>query len=84
MNIKKLLASLGVTLAIAGFALIPTAQARVPHYYTNTYGSRVHRPARRPYIPAGASAQCGDGTFTFSRTSRGTCSHHSGVSTWLP
>jgi hypothetical protein len=31
----------------------------------------------------GATAQCGDGTYSFSRHARGTCSHHGGVSRWL-
>jgi len=53
--------------------------------YTNSRGNYVPSPARtrdgRP--PAGASAQCRDGTFSFSQSRRGTCSHHGGVATWL-
>ena len=33
--------------------------------------------------PAGATAQCTDGTYSFSQTRSGTCSHHGGVATWL-
>ncbi|MDP9145387.1 MAG: DUF3761 domain-containing protein [Actinomycetota bacterium] len=33
--------------------------------------------------PRGATAQCRDGTFSFSRSRRGTCSHHGGVARWL-
>ncbi|MBU6415112.1 DUF3761 domain-containing protein [Patescibacteria group bacterium] len=33
--------------------------------------------------PAGATAQCKDGTFSFSQSRSGTCSHHGGVSQWL-
>jgi hypothetical protein len=33
--------------------------------------------------PKGATAQCRDGTFSFSRTRSGTCSHHGGVARWL-
>lgn len=33
--------------------------------------------------PDGATAQCRDGTFSFSRNRRGTCSHHKGVARWL-
>ncbi|MGW8555464.1 DUF3761 domain-containing protein [Streptomyces tubercidicus] len=33
--------------------------------------------------PAGASAQCNDGTYSHSQHRRGTCSHHHGVATWL-
>ncbi|MGA5565442.1 DUF3761 domain-containing protein [Streptomyces platensis] len=33
--------------------------------------------------PAGASAQCNDGTYSYSAHRRGTCSHHHGVAFWL-
>jgi hypothetical protein len=33
--------------------------------------------------PAGATAICKDGTYSFSQTRSGTCSHHGGVATWL-
>jgi uncharacterized protein DUF3761 len=33
--------------------------------------------------PAGASARCRDGTYSFSRHRSGMCSHHGGVATWL-
>jgi hypothetical protein len=33
--------------------------------------------------PSGASAQCRDGTYSFSSSHRGACSHHGGVATWL-
>lgn len=53
-------------------------------YYTNSKGEKVHRPvAAKEVIPAGASAQCKDNTFSFSKTRRGTCSHHGGVKKWL-
>jgi hypothetical protein len=34
-------------------------------------------------VPAGASAVCRDGTYSFSANRRGTCSHHGGVGQWL-
>jgi len=54
-------------------------------YYTNRDGIQVHRPAHttNDQPPAGASAQCGDGSFSFSLNRRGTCSHHGGVTRWL-
>jgi hypothetical protein len=52
-------------------------------YYTNTKGNTVHSPAYSATIPEGASARCGDGTYSFSQSRRGTCSHHGGVSSWL-
>ncbi len=33
--------------------------------------------------PAGATAQCRDGTYSFSQHHSGTCSYHGGVATWL-
>jgi hypothetical protein len=34
-------------------------------------------------VPAGATAQCEDGSFSFSAHRQGTCSHHGGVARWL-
>lgn len=33
--------------------------------------------------PLGATARCKDGTYSYSSTRSGTCSHHGGVSAWL-
>ncbi|MFF7410522.1 DUF3761 domain-containing protein [Streptomyces lydicus] len=33
--------------------------------------------------PAGATARCNDGSFSYSAHRRGTCSHHRGVAVWL-
>jgi hypothetical protein len=33
--------------------------------------------------PAGATARCRDGTYSFSQHHSGTCSHHGGVAAWL-
>lgn len=43
------------------------------------------RPERRSVRqhPAGASAICRDGTYSYSRNRRGTCSWHGGVAQWL-
>jgi len=51
--------------------------------YINSQGNEVHSPAYSNSVPAGASAICGDGTYSFSQSRRGTCSHHGGVSSWL-
>ena len=56
------------------------------NYYTNSLGNEVHSPAfetKPNVVPQGASARCGDGTYSFSQNRRGTCSHHGGVSEWL-
>jgi len=53
------------------------------NYYTNNAGSEIHSPAYSNSVPSGATAICGDGTYSFSQSRRGTCSHHGGVSQWL-
>ena len=51
-------------------------------YYTNSYGNRIQSPTRCSRRPAGATALCNDGTYSFSQNRRGTCSHHGGVAIW--
>lgn len=52
-------------------------------YYTNSRGERVQSPTYYKTAPAGATALCRDGTYSFSRSRRGTCSHHGGVAHWI-
>lgn len=52
-------------------------------YYTNSKGEKVQSPTKYNKAPEGASALCRDGTYSFSRSRRGTCSHHGGVDKWL-
>jgi hypothetical protein len=69
------------------------AQSRTPNEsqliehgtYINKDGQTVHSPAHTVTgdVPAGATAKCRDGTFSFSRHHSGTCSHHGGVARWL-
>lgn len=53
--------------------------------YVNSRGEWVPSPTRtangKP--PKGATARCGDGSYSFSRSHRGTCSHHGGAASWL-
>lgn len=51
--------------------------------YTNSRGEIVKRPENCSATPQGATAQCADGTYSFSQSRRGTCSHHGGVAKWL-
>lgn len=53
--------------------------------YVNADGERIHRPAhtKNNQVPEGATARCRDGSYSFSRHHRGTCSHHGGVAEWL-
>jgi hypothetical protein len=72
----------------------PTPQASSPatasgscaaDYYRNSDGVCVHRPVKTQgsAVPQGATAQCRDGSYSFSQHRRGTCSHHGGVAKWL-
>lgn len=71
---------------ITALTLASTAAVAHSHhsssYYTNVSGHRVHRPEYSKHAPRGASARCGDGTYSFSEHYQGTCSHHGGVSSW--
>lgn len=51
--------------------------------YINVDGNKIQSPVEAAQAPAGATAQCGDGTYSFSAHRSGTCSHHGGVSRWL-
>ncbi|AJX17381.1 hypothetical protein WJ95_17070 [Burkholderia ubonensis] len=93
------LARLSIALLIACAAVAPhhALAYRAPQTYGNeadldrhdTYrnrdGETVHAPARSKSgrAPEGASARCRDGTYSFSRHRRGTCSGHGGVAAWL-
>ena len=61
------------------------AQLLSHRHYRAKDGADVHSPARSvgDQVPAGASAKCRDGAYSFSQHRRGTCSHHGGVSSWL-
>jgi hypothetical protein len=50
--------------------------------YVNSSGNIVHSPAYSNTVPAGATAQCRDLTYSFSQHRSGTCSHHGGVAQW--
>ncbi len=49
--------------------------------YKNSAGNTVCRPG--PTNTGGATAICRDGTYSYSKSRRGTCSHHGGVKKWL-
>ena len=51
--------------------------------YTNSKGQTVQRPENCSSAPKGATAQCRDGSYSFSQSHSGTCSHHGGVAKWL-
>lgn len=47
---------------------------------TSRSSKRKRKKNKRPY---GATALCNDGTYSYSQTRRGTCSHHGGVAIWF-
>lgn len=61
---------------------VNTRNTRVRHY-NNVNGYRVQSPTYYDSAPAGATALCRDGTYSFSQNRKGTCSHHGGVAIWL-
>lgn len=73
----------GVTQKSVAPSTYPNSGLSNDNYYTNSAGNEVHSPAYSNTVPDGASAQCRDGTYSFSQSQRGTCSHHGGVAQWL-
>jgi hypothetical protein len=51
--------------------------------YVNSAGNTVCSPEQSSTVPAGATAECEDGTYSFSESRSGTCSSHGGVAKWL-
>jgi hypothetical protein len=51
--------------------------------YVNSAGNTVCSPYASSSAPAGATAECRDGSYSFSQSHSGTCSHHGGVARWL-
>jgi len=93
VRLLPLLLVLALGIGPAAHARGPIQQAADPDeaglvehgHYLNKRGQSVHSPAhtKSGEVPKGASAQCRDGTFSFSRTHRGTCSRHGGVARWV-
>jgi hypothetical protein len=77
-----------ILLALAAFALAATlAMAPVPvkSAVLDQPGQYqvVLKPKPTQVYPAGVTAICKDGTYSYSQSKRGTCSHHGGVKKWL-
>lgn len=58
-----------------------TTERVTPRPPTTT--SPTGTPKSNPTVPLGATARCEDGTYSFSQSRSGTCSHHGGVAEWL-
>jgi hypothetical protein len=92
MKLALLLATAVAALATGGGALAQShaSQALPPStiacksgYYKNVSGHCVRRPTKASHAPAGATAKCRDGSYSFSEHASGTCSHHGGVARWI-
>jgi hypothetical protein len=81
-RLMRIIASLVLVLALSIPSFASHRHHR-RHYYRNSSGNLVHSPVHARTAPAGASARCNDGTYSFSQHHQGTCSHHGGVSEWL-
>lgn len=74
MTIKRLILSILLLLSL----LAPVSANHRRHYYRNTYGHRVHSPVHARTVQRGATAECNDGTYSFSENHRGAYNHHGG------
>jgi Protein of unknown function (DUF3761) len=74
------------TLLVAAAVAAPSAAAHGQGsacsrgYYENVSHHCVRSPSTDP---AGATAKCRDGTYSYSEHASGTCSHHGGVARWI-
>jgi hypothetical protein len=79
-------ASVPVTLPPPAVLTLPPPPALSnSNSYVNSDGQTVHSPAysTNGQVPMGATAQCRDGTYSFSLHRSGTCAYHGGVARWL-
>ncbi|NML99655.1 DUF3761 domain-containing protein [Paraburkholderia sp. RP-4-7] len=79
-----LLLSFSLVSANAAYQHPRESELREHGHYTNRSGHKVHSPAHATNggVPTGATAHCGDGTYSFSEHHSGTCSGHRGVAEW--
>jgi hypothetical protein len=72
-----------ISFGIITFLVSSSIALATTGYYTNSNGVKVQSPVSSFTVPSGASALCKDGTYSFSKHHRGTCSGHKGVKRWL-
>jgi hypothetical protein len=83
---RRSLRGIGAAVAIAIALLVPTGQAQAASRPAATAGCAHHTTGTcnlKARHPKGATAQCRDHTFSFSKHFSGTCSYHRGVLYWF-
>jgi predicted RNA-binding Zn-ribbon protein involved in translation (DUF1610 family) len=66
---------------LVGHASSALAYSCNDNHYTNSSGHVVHSPSCGKE-PEKRTAECRDGSVSFSEHHRGTCSYHGGVARW--
>lgn len=79
-NLKLSIASTFIVLSLLISSTFPVFAASKKTYYYNSRGEKISTPTTDQR--SGATAKCKDGTFSYSKTRKGTCSGHKGVSIW--
>ena len=64
-------------------ATAPMATAPATKSHAAAPAKSAAPSAEDPNSPEGATARCGDGTYSHSQQHSGACSHHGGVAQWL-
>lgn len=89
MNFKNRIAAamiIGAVLCLAPASTANTiplsSKATVAAVNSNKHRSRKPRAQKRSEA-SGATAECRDGSLSYSAHRRGTCSHHGGVKRWF-
>ena len=86
-TLKRVGGPLIVAVLLMGLSFgTPTIEATSSGHSFYTQNANKRQPkkeAKRNQAPAGATAECRDGSYSYSAHRRGTCSHHGGVKRWL-
>ena len=53
------------------------------HHWFSFFGHRIHRPGNSNTVLSGATAECNDGTYSFSESKQEACFNQGGVKRWL-
>jgi hypothetical protein len=83
MHIRNIAAVVLGLLFLAAAPAPPKDDPSSHRYYTSSDGSAVHGPTKQTNVSYGpVTADCRDGTHSYSHHRQGTCSGHGGVSHW--